>query len=43
MPANVPYGDRWSHATLVGLTVVLSVAPNGERCVITLFFGNKLM
>jgi len=43
MPANVPYGDRWSHAALVGLTVVLSVAPTGERCVITLFFGNKLM
>ena len=42
-PANVPYGDRWSHAALVGLTVVLAVTPHGERRVITLYFGDKLM
>lgn len=43
LPPNVPYTDRWSHAALVGLTVVLIVKPHGERCVITLYFGDKLM
>jgi hypothetical protein len=42
-PANVPYADRWSHAALVGLTVVLAVSPRGERRVLTLYFGDKLM
>ena len=42
-PANVPYADRWSHAALVGLTVVLAVTPHGERRVSTLYFGDKLM
>ncbi len=43
MPANVPHADRWSHAALVGLTVVVAVARHGERCVIALYFGDKLM
>ncbi|MFN8464035.1 MAG: DUF4258 domain-containing protein [Caldilineaceae bacterium] len=42
-PANVPYADRWSHAALVGLTVVLAISPHGERRVITLYFGDKRM
>ena len=42
-PANVPYSDRWSHAALVGLTVVLAVLPHGRRRVMTLYFGDKLM
>jgi hypothetical protein len=42
-PANVPHTDRWSHAALVGLTVVLMLKPHGERCVITLYFGDKTM
>ena len=43
LPPNVPYADRWSHAALVGLTVVLAVSPHGERRVITLYFGDRLM
>ena len=42
-PTNVPYRDRWSHAALVGLTVVLAVSPQGERRVLTLYFGDKTM
>ncbi|MFN8466348.1 MAG: hypothetical protein U0X20_12395 [Caldilineaceae bacterium] len=42
-PANVPYADLWSHAALVGLTVVLAVLPHGRRRVVTLGFGDKLM
>jgi hypothetical protein len=42
-PANIPQRDRWSHAALVGLTVVLMVKSHGERCVITLYFGDRTM